>query len=64
MSKPLTDTMNVVSGCLQSDLWEHSFDKEYGENANYNIGFSSLGELIAFDKKMSNLLMKLKGCGN
>ena len=59
MSKPLKTVMNVVSGSLQSDLWEHSFDKKYGENENYKIGFSSLRELLAFDKKIEGLLSSI-----
>ena len=58
-SKPLKTAMNVVSGCLQSDLWKHSFDKEYGENENYKIVFSSLGDLLAFDKKIEELLSSI-----
>ena len=66
MSKPLKTAMNEVSDCLQSDLWMHSFDKEYGENANYNIAFSSLGDLMAFNKNIDHLLssMYLKNTGD
>ena len=66
MSKPLKTAMNVVYACLQSDLWEHSFDVRYGENENYKIGFSSEGELLVFDKKIKELLssMFLKNTGD
>ena len=58
-SKPLKTAMNVVSGCLQSDLWKHNFDSRYEENGNNKIYFSSLEELLTFESNIEKLLSSI-----
>jgi hypothetical protein len=65
MSKPLQTTLSVVSSCLQSDLWQHTFDSRFMENANYQLFFKSEDEVLKFEGKIQDLLssMWLKNTG-
>ena len=55
MSKPLKTAISVVDGWLYSDLWQHNFGSRYAESENYMHYFSSIEDLLAFEKKIEVL---------